>query len=144
MQARNHVCTCGGGIEIAKKRLGISDGLKATTVASWTTRSRRTWDARTFRNVSCLWQAQRFTFCQCWRGYVADPIGTDVRSRRCRFQHFRRVRYRFRGRLRTFARSGTGFAAGPTDDFVASATVSQGQLHIWCVRKAQPFCQVDR
>ena len=37
-------------------------------------------------------------------------------------QHFRKVRYRFRGRRSTFARSGT--------DFVAGAILSEGQVQI--------------
>ena len=37
-------------------------------------------------------------------------------------QHVRKVRYRFRGRRRTFAKSGT--------DFVARAILSEGQVQI--------------
>ena len=47
-------------------------------------------------------------------------------------QHFRKVKYRFRGRRSTFARS--------SRDFVAGAALSQGQVNIsW---QAQHFRKV--
>ena len=70
-------------------------------------------------------------------------------------QHFRKIRYRFRGMRGTFERYGTDFAAdaalsqGPVQIFAAGAALSQGQVqtsqqaqHFRKVRQVQHFRKV--
>ena len=101
---------------------------------------------------------------QCWRGCVANSIGRDVRAVICRCSGNRvsfasssadsvaaNARCRFHDRLAksgadfvtSAALSGTDFAArggfsmSGTDDFVAGASLSQGQVQISRQEKAQ-------
>ena len=63
-----------------------------------------------FRKVKCRCRDRRGIFLLL-HGRIANPIGTDAQGGACRF----------RGRGSIFARSGT--------DFVAGASLSQGQVH---------------
>ena len=66
-------------------------------------------------------------FSYFWHGRIANPIGTDAQGGACRF----------RGRGSIFARSGT--------DFVAGASLSQGQVHIsWQGRQFRRVTRIFR